>query len=388
VSVMPFGRVVRVVTRKSKGSGFKLGLEAIESGTGRLIQGDFEYDGEGVAFEAGDVLFGKLRPYLAKAWLADRSGDAVGDFHVYRVDQKTAVPEYVRYALLSRSFLDPVESSVFGTKMPRANWQFIRNVSVYMPSLDEQRSVAAYLEYETAQIDALIQKQQRLVDMLRERRAAVVEIAIAHLDWSTPVRAVVRLIQTGPFGSQLKSEEYVPGGTPVINPSHLVNGLVRPSAAVAVDDDKAEELSRHALLLGDVVAARRGELGRCAVVEADAVGYLCGTGSALIRPKADRVDSRFFALCFSSRRSREALALASVGSTMDNLNAGIIAAIRIPVPSIEVQQSTLAAIDDQTSKIDALIAKAERFIELARERRSALITAATTGQIDVRGEVA
>lgn len=78
------------------------------------------------------------------------------------------------------------------------------------------------------------------------------------------------------------------------------------------------------------------------------------------------------------------LSLASVGSTMDNLNAGIVSALRIPLPPIGEQLRIVAHLDEQTSKIDALITVTGRFIELARERRSALITAAVTGQIDVR----
>jgi type I restriction enzyme S subunit len=151
-----------------------------------------------------------------------------------------------------------------------------------------------------------------------------------------------------------------------------------------VGEAKALTLSRHVLEIGDVIVARRGELGRCAVVDAKSAGFICGTGSALIRPDAARLDPRFLALAFGSRRNKDSLALASVGSTMDNLNADIVSALRIPAPPILEQERIVSQLDEQMSKIDTLIAETEKFIELARERRSALITAAVTGQIDVR----
>jgi type I restriction enzyme, S subunit len=89
-------------------------------------------------------------------------------------------------------------------------------------------------------------------------------------------------------------------------------------------------------------------------------------------------------MVFSSRRNRDALSLASVGSTMDNLNSDIIGALSVPVPPPDEQRRLTKELAEATATIDTLIAETERFIELARERRAALITAAVTGQIDVR----
>jgi type I restriction enzyme S subunit len=260
-----------------------------------------------------------------------------------------------------------------------------RLLPVLLPPLDEQRAIADYLDRETARIDALIEEQYRLIELLLERRSAVLESKVAQLDWSCPLGSVSSLVQTGPFGSQLKSDEYEEDGVPVINPSHIVGGEIAPDPRVAVSEAKATDLARHALNLGDVIVARRGELGRCAVIDCKSTGFLCGTGSALIRPDTARLLPNFLALVFGSRRNRDALALTSVGSTMDNLNAVILSALRIPLPLLDEQRRIVAYLDEQTAKIDTLIAETETFIELSRERRSALITAVVTGQIDVRG---
>lgn len=260
----------------------------------------------------------------------------------------------------------------------------MKRIALAVPPLDEQRAIADYLNLETSRIDTLIEEQQRLIEMLRERRWAVVERAVALLDWNTPFKTVAKMIQTGPFGSQLKSDEYVDDGIPVINPSHIIAGEVVADPRIAVGAEKAEQLARHKLEEGDLIAARRGDLGRCAVVGPSAAGFLCGTGSALVRLDRRRMDPSFAAIVFSSRRNREALALASVGSTMENLNSDIIGSLRFPVPPVEEQRRLTAALKQATAKIDELITESERFVELSRERRSALITAAVTGQIDVR----
>jgi type I restriction enzyme S subunit len=268
--------------------------------------------------------------------------------------------------------------------MPHLTAEKLARIPIPLPPLEEQRAIADYLDRETARIDTLIEEQQRLIEMLRERRWAVVERGVALLDWGTPLKAVAPLIQTGPFGSQLKSDEYEDRGVPVINPSHIIAGEVVPDPRIAVSAEKAAELVRHTLKDGDLIAARRGDLGRCAVVGPPAAGFLCGTGSALVRLDQTRVEPSFVATVFSSRRNRDALSLASVGSTMDNLNSNIIGALRLPVPPLDEQRRLTTELKDATIKIDVLIAEAERFIELARERRSALVTAAVTGQIDVR----
>lgn len=247
----------------------------------------------------------------------------------------------------------------------------------------EQEAIADFLDEQTSRIDTLIDKQTQLITTLRERRSATVEAEIPAGPLA-PLRSKASLIQTGPFGSQISAGSYVDGGTPVINPSHIGSRGITPDAAVSVDEALARELSRHALQPGDVVLARRGELGRCAVVTATEAGYICGTGSLMVRLRPDAADPDFMQLVIASGRARHYLESTSVGSTMNNLNASIIGDLRVPALSMAEQKSLVAKVRESTSRIDLVIRKAEQHIVLAKERRSALITAAVTGQIDVR----
>ncbi len=269
------------------------------------------------------------------------------------------------------------------TALPSMTQGDLAGHTMPLPPMAEQQAIADFLDEQTSRIDTLIDKQTQLITTLRERRSVTVEAEIPAGPLA-PLRSKASLIQTGPFGSQISAGSYVDGGTPVINPSHIGPRGITPDAAVSVDEALARELSRHALQPGDVVLARRGELGRCAVVTATEAGYICGTGSLMVRLRPDAADPDFIQLVIASGRARHYLESTSVGSTMNNLNASIIGDLRVPALSLAEQKSLVAKVRESTSRIDLVIRKAEQHIVLAKERRSALITAAVTGQIDVR----
>ncbi len=154
-----------------------VGLEHVVPHAGRLMGLDEQTpDGAANVFDAGDLLFGKLRPYLAKAVRPGFSGICSTEFLVLHPVEFT--PEYLLYVLLSDEFVSAVDSSTYGAKMPRANWEFIGDVRVLVPPVDEQRSIAAYLDRETARIDELISKQELLIERLSEYRSALISAAV------------------------------------------------------------------------------------------------------------------------------------------------------------------------------------------------------------------
>lgn len=395
-----------LLTIKTNRRDYPVALENIESWTGKFISTETEFQGEGIAFEIGDILFGKLRPYLAKAYLAECSGEAVGDFHVMRPVQGIN-SRFFQYQILSKEFISIVDGSTFGSKMPRASWEFVGGMAILNPPLAEQTAIAEFLDRETAKIDELVAEQRRLIELLKEKRQAVISHAVTRglnpqaplkpsgIEWLGDVPShwevmtlgvLSTMIQTGPFGSQLHSSDYVENGTPVINPSNIQDGLILPDWLCSITQENVERLSQHKLVEGDIVFGRRGEMGRCALVSTNEVGWICGTGSLNVR-LSKRVYPQFIAIYLRTEYVREWLKLQSVGSTMDNLNTQILAAVNVPVPLFTEQKAIVAYLDTETAKLDTLTAEAQRAIDLLRERRSALISAAVTGQIDIRGVV-
>ena len=162
-----------------------LGLENIQSWTGKLLPTKVDEsvarkDSEGgnaISFQKDDVLFGKLRPYLAKAFHADKSGFCSTEFLVLK-PQPDLHPEFLLYSMLSPEFVGLVNASTFGAKMPRANWDFIGSMSIPVPDLDIQQRIANYLDRETAHIDTLVAEIERTLALLEEKRSALITAAV------------------------------------------------------------------------------------------------------------------------------------------------------------------------------------------------------------------
>src|SRR5680860_1331966 len=166
-----------------------MGLEHIESWTGKRQgqNGDASSDGQANLFRRGDVLFGKLRPYLTKAYAADSEGICTGELLVLR--PKAVEQKFLLDYVLNPDFVTIVDSSTYGAKMPRANWDFIGNLPTLIPPLDEQQAIAAFLDRETARIDTLIEKKRRQFELLQEKRFALISHAVTKgLDPNAPMK--------------------------------------------------------------------------------------------------------------------------------------------------------------------------------------------------------
>ena len=155
----------------------KIGLENIEGSTGRFVESVAQFEGDGIEFKKGDILYGKLRPYLAKVWVASCSGNAVGDFFVYRLES-CIDSRFIQYYLLSSEFTEMATASTFGAKMPRVSAGFMANALIPLPPLSEQEEIVKYLDAETGKIDRAIEVKRRQIELLRERRQIVIDEAV------------------------------------------------------------------------------------------------------------------------------------------------------------------------------------------------------------------
>lgn len=402
MSAVAFGRTVRLATeRASSRSDFRIGLEAIEKETGRLnFDPDVQYDGDGIRFRRGDVLFGKLRPNLRKAWLADADGDAVGDFHVYRPLPERMTSRYLSYLVLSEPFLEPVIASVSGAKMPRADWNEVRNVKVWVPSLSEQQAIADYLDRETAQIDAFIAKNEELITLLTERRRATIGSAVT--------RGIRRDAPTRPSGvawlGDVPSHWSVTG---LARYAGTVSGVGFPESEQGIEDAEIAFYKVNSLGQADVDGVIRKSWD---TISRDTARYLRakilppGTillakiGAALLLGRIRRtdrpacIDNNMMAIVpnehLNARFASYALqtfdfeTLANPG-TVPSMDMYALMHRETAVPPLVEQEEIADYLDRRLAGIDAALATCRRGIDLARERRAALISAAVTGKIDV-----
>ncbi|MBF4167040.1 restriction endonuclease subunit S [Enterobacter hormaechei] len=329
------------------------------------------------------------------------TNEAIASF----LDQAQLPLSYLYYAL-PIFIIENASTNIYGAKI--LNQELIKNSFLLAPSHSEAKKVAQFLDHETAKIDNLIEKQQQLIELLKEKRQAVISHAVnkglnpyvpmkdSGVEWlgEVPEHWIIAQLkfntlemQTGPFGSQLHAEDYVIDGIPLINPAHMNAGMIIPDPKVTVDEATQERLGRHKLSEGEIIFSRRGELGRCAVVKKNNEGWLCGTGSLKAKLTKKIIPDYAYTL-ISSEGVVSELTLESKGSTMANLNTETLGRIRLPVPPISEQEAILDYIKIISDKYDYLIRSADTAIRLMQERRTALISAAVTGKIDVRDWVA
>ena len=162
-----------------------IAMEHVESWTGRVIEADQDvvFESQVKRFRSGDVLFGKLRPYLAKVSSPSQSGVCVGEFLVLRRIHSDIDPRYMEYLLRSKPVIDEVSRSTFGAKMPRADWSFMGTLAIAVPPLSEQSAIAAFLDRTTADLDAAVISVRREVSLFREYRTRLIgDVVTGKLD--------------------------------------------------------------------------------------------------------------------------------------------------------------------------------------------------------------
>ena len=171
------------------------------------------------------------------------------------------------------------------------------------------------------------------------------------------------LIQTGPFGSQLHQHDYTEQGIPVVMPKDIRNGRVDESGIARIPEGKASQLSRHFLKAGSVVFPRRGEISKCAYIDEEQAGFLCGTGCIKIEPPEEKLRSKFLFYFLGLRQSIEWLERNAVGTTMLNLNTKILGGLKVPLLAPKKQDEIV----DTLSAYDDLIENNRRRIQLLEQ---------------------
>ena len=396
---------LQLLTVKTHRREHVIALENIESWTGRYLPTVTEFEGDGVAFEAGDILFGKLRPYLAKAYLAESSGEAVGDFHVLRPTVNTH-GHFAQYQILNREFIDLVDGSTFGSKMPRASWEFVAGIALATPPKAEQQAIATFLDIETAKIDGLMAEQRALVALLKKKRQAVISHAVTKgLNPAAPMKdSGVAWLGEVPGHwevSALKrhwsvadckhiTAEFIGNGIPLASIQEVQSQFVNLENAKQTTQyfyDQLIEGGRKPIA-GDLIFSRNATVGEVALVADWHQPFAMGQDVCLLKKLDSNYSSDYMHLVLRSTVIAEQLEHVMVGSTFKRVNVEEIRTFAVPMPPASEQHQIAHYLNHQTSQLDTLTQEAQTAIALLQERRTALISAAITGKMDVRTAVA
>lgn len=272
----------------------------------------------------------------------------------------------------------------------------LRSLRFAFPSLPEQRRIAAVL----SSVDDAIEKTQSAIAQVEVvKRALMQELLTRGLpgrhtrfkktgtgevpeEWTfLPLGALAasdRGLQTGPFGSQLHASDYVANGVPVVMPKDMTHGYVSHESPARVPYGKAEELSRHRVQVGDLLFARRGDLGRVGLISRREEGWLCGTGCIRFRPRNPAV-SRYLRQWMASPPTLRWLNENAVGQTMLNLNTAILSCLPVALPAESERSLIVDALEAPEAQVGALKGK----VEGLRRTKKALMSVLLTGELRV-----
>ena len=272
---------------------------------------------------------------------------------IIRISDEQVYLPYIKLILTSPIVIEQFERKKQGVAQLNLSLKDINEISIPLPSKDKQIELAELFDKVVGVISKRNKELSALDDLIKARFVEMFGDPVSNpYGYDKVALSDLADIKIGPFGSLLHKEDYIDGGHPLLNPSHIVDGKVSPDDKLTISDEKYEELSAYQLKTGDVVMGRRGEMGRCAVVPED--GFLCGTGSMLIRTKGE-VTADYIQKIISFPSFKKTIEDMAVGQTMPNLNVPIVSGFQIIKPPMEVQDRYYAFAEQvNKSKFDTM----------------------------------
>ena len=305
--------------------------------------------------------------------------------------------QYVMNTVTAVGWFDVLNNKATIAHFTKEKFDALKIVS---PPLPEQRAIAAFLDRETGKIDALISKKERLVELLQEKRTALISHTVTKgLDPNAPLKnSGVEWLGEIPAHWEVRrlkylatvNDEKLPENTdPNTEITYVDIGNVDSVKGITGTEDlvfeNAPSRARRVVRQGDVIISTvRTYLKAIARIESTNAALIVSTGFAVIRPR--HLDDGFVAYALGSPYFVERVVAHSVGVSYPAINASELACLDIAFPTVPEQAAIAAFLDRETAELDSLIAKVHDAIELLKELRTALISAAVTGRIDVREE--
>jgi len=366
-----------------------IALEDIESGTARLLVDEptLKAADDSVCYEPGDVLFSKLRPYLAKSYLAEQFGTATSELMVLRPGQMVE-PRFLLYVTSSRPWIEWAVATSYGSKMPRTSWEAMAEYRLWLPSIEEQRRIADFLDRETDRSQHLLKLRERQLAGARERYRAQLVTTMLPLEEQCHRLRLKYLFDFSRSG--------VWGDDPTGSRDDVVCVRVadfdrfRFKAGRNASTLRAVEWAQFAsrkLRFRDVLLEKSGggeksPVGFAVNFDGDAPS-VCSNFVGQLRPAREN-NARYVGLLMAALyASGRNVPYIKQTTGIQNLDGPGYLSQEVEVPSCREQKATAKSLDKMLDSLQGYSAAVGRQVACLQERRQALITAAVTGQIDV-----
>lgn len=244
------------------------------------------------------------------------------------------LPKFLYYFCLDYNF----ERHNKAVTIPSLTKADLLKIDIPLPPKSTQLAIVSELD----KINELIRlKKEQLKDFDNLAQSLFYEMfgdpVENEMGWEVKKIGDLALVKTGPFGSMLHKEDYICDGIPLVNPVHMKDFKIVPDLDFTISKEKASELENYLLKSNDVVFARRGDIGRCAIVSEAEQGFICGTGSLFVRFSKE-IESIFIMYIIRCDSFSKHLISKAKGATMLNINSNTIADLRIPLPPLSLQR--------------------------------------------------
>jgi type I restriction enzyme S subunit len=246
-----------------------------------------------------------------------------------------------------------------GVTFKEISRNIVSDIKVLVPPLPEQQAIASELDA----IQSLITKYKEQLNDYDNLAKSIFnemfgDVVSNDKGWERKKLGEITKVKIGPFGSLLHKNDYLSNGIPIVNPIHMINGAIVVNQNFTINENKYKELSSYVMKTGDIVMGRRGDIGRCALVDEKCNGYICGTGSLFIK-SCSKLIPIFLLKSLMTNQIIEYLNNKAKGATMLNINCDIVNKLPIPLPPLPLQQkfaARITAIESQKDKVKQQIA--------------------------------
>ena len=280
--------------------------------------------------------------------------------------------KFIYYFLTTRTEFFRQKAKANSVKLPQLCVADTDNYLIPIPSLSEQNRIVGILDTFTSSIENLKEQIALRRKQYEHYRDQLLDPEGKEGVEMKTLRDIAE-IKVGPFGSLIHKNDYIKGGVPLVNPVQMQNGSIAKDDSFSVSSEMAEMLNNYLLRTNDIVFARRGEIGRCAIVTEKESNYICGTGSLIVR-FIEKINSKYMLFMFSSPLCKKYLLKSAIGGSMLNINCDIVGKMIVPVPSLSEQQRIVSILDTFEASIQNLEAQLKEREKQYEYYRNKLLT--------------
>jgi len=356
----------------------------------------------------GDLAVNKMKAWQGSLGVSEHHGIVSPAYITCRLNQEKVTGRYIHYLLRSKSLIGALDSISYGVRVGQWDMRFedFKKVGITIPPKPEQGRIVAFLDQKMAEIDALIAKKQRQIELLDEQKAILINRAVTRglnpnaklkpsgIEWIGEIpahwevvtfRRLIDAICDGPFGSGLTSSHYSDYGTRVIRLGNIGKGTFKNADRAFIPDPYAAKLSHHKVVRNDLLVAGLGDsnnpVGRACIYERDEPAIV-KADCYRVRLKDRRLNG-FVALYLSSKTGAAGFSAATRGSTRSRVNLEITKEVWVVRPAVEDTQEIEEFVGRLEATAQKAVAAVEFQIESLKTLRSTLIAHAVTGRIKV-----